>query len=339
MKFREQVLCSIVVATSLLSACTAQMSEEDAKEGQEGGQGGEGGPDDEVTMGARPNDKDPQGADARAGAQGGKGGAEGNEDDASPGMNSNPDGSTPPQGGTGGAATPDAGAPVVTNPPGLVPAIVGVGYAGVKIRSLDNGLTWRDRTQLAASGGDDPNLLRAVAYGKGLWATGGWKYLTSTDAVTWTQQSVHPCGGGVVDGLAFGNDMFVAACGESTYVSSDGFGWRRAGRFGSGGHPKVVFGNGTFAAFGDAGAVFRSTDAMTWTRWDGMRDAAFCSGELKSRAACNVPSNGAWGNGVWVKGYTPALGGGGIFRSTNGTNYTRVSQTNVEALAFGFVTP
>ncbi|MDX2020316.1 MAG: hypothetical protein SF187_08740 [Deltaproteobacteria bacterium] len=239
----------------------------------------------------------------------------------------------------GGGASVDARVSQGDVPAGWVPAIVGVGYAGVRIRSTDTGLTWKNLTQLAPSGGDDENLLRAVAYGKGLWATGGWKYLTSTDGITWKQQQQHPCGGGIVDGLAFGNGIFIATCGSNAYVSSDGLTWRRGGRFESGGHPKVVFGGGKFAAFGDAKQVFESKDGLAWTRWNGMTDAASCMDEIKSRASCGVPGNGAWGQGFWFRAFTPDLGGGGIFRSADGSKYSRVSQTNVEAFAFGFAPP
>lgn len=334
MKFRDVFLFA-TVAVAAVSGCAGGVTDDDDQGAADEEAGGAGG---ELAMGGR-SSTTASGGSAGGGGDIGESGGGGDNNNAggAPVTKPSPDAGSSQQGGMGGAAMSDAGAPGDKDPPGLVPAIVGVGYAGVKIRSLDNGLTWKDRTQLADRGGDDPNLLRAVAYGKGLWVAGGWKYLTSRDAVTWTEQTVHPCGGGVLDGLAFGNDIFVGACGGDTYVSSDGLTWKRAGRFSSGGHPKVVFGNGMFAAFGDSRQAFRSADAMTWTRWEGMRDAAFCSGELKSREACKVAENGLWTNGVWVRGYTPALGGGGIFRSTDGTTYTRASQTNVETFAAGFV--
>jgi len=128
---------------------------------------------------------------------------------------------------------------------GWVPALVGVGGAGGRFRSINGGLSWPFEARLAPSGGDDENLLRAVAYGKGIWITGGWQYFTSTDAKTWTKRT-HPCGGAVVEGLEVGSRRFIAACGDTTFSSTDGLAWTRGGRLPSGGHPKVVYAAGMF---------------------------------------------------------------------------------------------
>ena len=68
--------------------------------------------------------------------------------------------------GTNGAAGTTGAAGASGDPPGYVAALIGVGYGGIRIVSRDGGNTWGDRG-FAANGGDDDDLLRAVAYGKG----------------------------------------------------------------------------------------------------------------------------------------------------------------------------
>jgi hypothetical protein len=324
MKFvRPSVVGSLLAAFAACTAGTVENGGEPA--------GGHGGSDAAGSAGR-----------ATAGHAGGLGGTTGGATAGSGGGSGGAlGGNGSPDGGSKDAAAPDA---LVSSdaggdpPPGWIPAIVGVGYAGVRIRSTNEGKSWDHETRLAPTGGDDENLLRSVAYGNGRWGTGGWKYLTSEDGITWTMRA-HPCGGGILEGLAFGNGRFVGTCGEMSVWSTDGLKWSQGGRFRAGGHPKVVYGGGKFAAFGDAGQVFSSTDGVTWTSWPGMSDAASCDDMIASRASCRVPGNGAQGRGVWLRGFTPDLGGGGIFRSTDGVSYMRASQTTVEAFAFGWAPP
>ena len=71
-------------------------------------------------------------------------------------------------------------------PPGYVPAILGVGYGGIRIVSRDGGKTWGDRAYATTNGGDDQVLLRAVVYGKGLWVATGWKlWSPRTTGIHW----------------------------------------------------------------------------------------------------------------------------------------------------------
>lgn len=139
--------------------------------------------------------------------------------------------------GTSSAASATAGVGGAGGaPPGMVPGLVAVGYGGIRIVSRDLGLTWGDRASEVIEGGDDEHLLRAVVYGNGLWIATGWKYWTSPDGVTWKDhgllgKGILPCS--IVEGLAFHDGAFWAACG--TYV---------------GGTPM--------------GAVFRSSDGLTW---------------------------------------------------------------------------
>lgn len=92
-------------------------------------------------------------------------------------------------------------------------------------------------------------------------------------------------------------------------------------------------------ADGDARQAFSSADGVTWKSLPGLRDVTSCNDVFVSLAACGLPANGGQARGIWLKGYTPELGGGGIFRSADGKSWSHVSQTNVEAFAFGYAPP
>src|SRR5438034_72582 len=90
------------------------------------------------------------------------------------------DAGAPSRGSAGAAGTAGvtgaAGAP--GDPAGWVPALIGVGYGGIRIVSRDGGKTWGERAYETTNGGDDAVLLRAVVYGKGIWVATGWKLWT-----------------------------------------------------------------------------------------------------------------------------------------------------------------
>ncbi len=232
----------------------------------------------------------------------------------------------------------DAGPPVLLGgdmpPLGWRQAMVGVGYAGVRIRSLDLGETWPDVQRLAPTGGDDQNLLRCVAWGRGLFITGGWQYFTSPDGVAWTKRA-NPAGCGLMQGCAYGNGKFVATCGGTSYVSSDGVAWTRGGAVDTGGHPNLLFGAGAFAVWGDAHRVFGSKDGAAWSLEAGLGSAGFCNDKLQERAACG---DADWGFGVGLKGWFQQMGGGGIFRATDLKTWRKVAPIGgVERFTFGYV--
>ena len=217
----------------------------------------------------------------------------------------------------------DAGGLTEGDPPaGWVPALVGVGGAGVRFRSINGGLSWPFEARLAPSGGDDENLLRAVAYGKGIWITGGWQYFTSTDAKTWTKRT-HPCGGAVVEGLAFGAGRFIAACGDTTFSSTDGLDWTRGGR-----SPAAAIRRSFMRQ------AYSSRDGANWTQLPGVQDVAACNGAIKSRSQC---FNAIQLQGAYFRGYAPELGGDGVHRSVDGKVWTAVHPIGVNAFASGFV--
>jgi hypothetical protein len=252
-------------------------------------------------------------------------------------------------GGTGGSGGSDS-VDVETPPSGYVPALVGVGYGGLRIVSRDSGLTWSSRAFARANGADDEDLLRAVAYGNGRWVTTGWKLWTSDDGVQWTDHgrvdqlpSGPPCS--FIAGLAYHAGFFYAACtpwGEAgrVYRSTDGVDYVFHGEVGStDGNLFLSYNDGTFAAYGDSLVSYSSTDATTWTQRSDVVGITYCEGRYQGHDDCGGL---AWFDGVWFRQES----GGYIERSTDGRNFQRVyadPDNNTlyrnRALAKGYVAP
>ena len=232
----------------------------------------------------------------------------------------------------------DAGAPVDEPPGGWVRAIVAVGSGAGRIRSLDQGLTWRDSSRFANGGGDDMNLLRSVTYGRGRWIAVGWKLLVSTDAVQWSERK-SPCG--LSTGVAYGNGWFVMTCNGRPFRSRDAVTWTQGGNADVGGHPLVLFDGKRFVSWGDGSRAFESVDADTWKVLAGVDDISYCDGMVKpTRNACGEGSP-VWADGVSVRGWGGTLGS--IMRSTDRRTWKEVHRdsysVNYEAFAFGFAPP
>ncbi len=248
--------------------------------------------------------------------------------------------------GVGGAG----GAPVGNDPEiptGFVPALIGVGYGGIRVVSRDNGKTWGDRKSFGVNGGDDDNLLRAVVYGKGMWLATGWKLVTSNDGKLWQDRGkIHdggfmPCN--IVEGLAYAGGWFYAACAEEpavTYRSTEGLKWTKYGTIGSTqGHLFMTFRAGKFVAYGDNHNSFESTDALTFHALAGISEATYCADTWKSQADC---FNAAWFSGAYLRPDWQ----GKISRSENGSTWTKVYEDNEQntlyqsrAMAAGYVAP
>lgn len=230
-------------------------------------------------------------------------------------------GSEPGSSGTTGeagttVADTSAGGSDSTGDDGMVDGIVAVGYGGIRVISRDGGVTWSDATQFIPDGVDDEYLLRGIAWGAGTWVTTGWKLLTSSDGVAWTEHAP-PDGCTVIESVAFGAGTFVATCGESTVISSDGVTWSPGGHVGAtGGHTWIFWFDGQFAASGDSGASFVSADGVTWSAIDISRVRA-CDGALRTEQECHAAS---WFDGVWLRPQWQGV----IERSTDGDAWAPV---------------
>jgi hypothetical protein len=260
-------------------------------------------------------------------------------------------GMTGAAGGAGatGAAGAAGGAGATGDPAGWVPALIGVGYGGIRIVSRDGGKSWGDRAYETTNGGDDDVLLRAVAYGKGIWVATGWKLWTSNDGVHWTDHGkladgpITACS--IVEGLAYKDGFFFAVCTpwnspSAVYRSSDGVAWTKYANIGdTGGHLSLTCRDGTFVSYGDNMTSFQSDDALTWTVMSGVPQATYCEDTWKSQTDCKDSS---WFDGAYLR----ADWQGKISRSTDGKTFTAVyndDQKNTlyqsRAVAAGYVAP
>lgn len=140
-------------------------------------------------------------------------------------------------------------------------AIVAAGYAGRRIVSFDLGATWVGE-QTLGGGGDDQYLLRGAAVGAGRLVVVGWKFLSSTDGLKWTEhKNPH---GQWQGGVAWGNGMFIAAGGLGQAAKSlDGVTWTRIANAGGSHLRRVTFANGEFWTSGDPGSpVYHTKDGV-----------------------------------------------------------------------------
>jgi hypothetical protein len=247
-------------------------------------------------------------------------------------------------GGAIGAAGTTGTAGASGDPAGWVPALIGVGYGGIRIASRDGGKTWGDRAYETTSGGDDDVLLRAVAYGKGIWVATGWKLWTSNDGVHWTDHGrlkdgpVKSCA--IIEGLAYKDGTFYGVCDGNVFRSSDGLTWTKHSTIpNTGSHVYLIYRGGKFVAYGDTKTSFESPDALTWTVMAGIEEATYCESTWRSQIDCKDSS---WFEGAYLR----ADWQGKISRSTDGRTFTTAyndDQKNTlyrsRAIAAGMVAP
>jgi hypothetical protein len=274
----------------------------------------------------------------------------------------------------------------------LTGVFVAVGYGGRRLRSLDDGMTWVDDQQLEASGGDDQENLRVVVWGDNQFVALGWRVMTSPDGMTWDDLGTTPLGnwiGGATyansefvgvggyglrdistnamswtsesidtaathayDGVVWGNvsgGMFVSAndSGARSY-SADGTKWKYSTSLTSTLSTHLTFGAGVFVGIGGS-SVVTSTDGISWVAATTLSAAPgnviFAAGHFTAVAdghvytsndgmtwADNVSSTAnagqiAYGDGtyVWVNGISPR-------RSTDGIHWMVVTETGTNAL-------
>jgi len=231
-----------------------------------------------------------------------------------------------------------------------VPGLVGVGYGGLRVVSRDNGAHWSDAVSFAVNGGDDENLLRAVVYGNGQWLATGWKFVTSSDGVTWQDHGlIHDLSGmppcNIIEGLAFKDGYFYGACnadgdGGVVFRSSDGMNWERFASIGvTQGHLFLTYRGSAFVAYGDAPNTYQSSDAKTWTALSGVTRGTYCEDTWKSESDCHDSS---WFSGAYLRSDWQAR----ISRSIDGNQFADVYDNpdkntlyQSRAIAAGMVAP
>lgn len=233
-------------------------------------------------------------------------------------------------------------------PEGYVKGIIGVGYGGLRIVSRDGGQTWGSRAYSAASGGDDEDLLRAVAYGKGRWIATGWKLMISDDGVQWSDLGMLQDGimehNPIVEGLAYHAGYFYAAGdGEPSrvYRSSDGVEWETYGEIGETvKHTGLTYRGGLFVSYGDSETSYQSENGLDWTELSGLNSATYCEGEYRDFSECH---ESAWFDDGF---YLFPEWGGEIRWSTNGEDFETVYRDDQDntlyrarAVAEGYVIP
>ena len=218
------------------------------------------------------------------------------------------------------------------------PVFVVVGYAGVRRRSTDLGLTWSAPQTLGADG-DNEFLLRAVTSGNGLFVAVGWKVLTSPDGLTWTERM--NAQQQWLGGIQYHQGTFAAVGGYGYSAwSSDGLSWT-AGTFRNAQAARTLaVGGNLLMAATDEGTWWRSSDGRDWTvdsTGHGSPDVAWCGNQFQVQSACAetiVRGDVAFGQGVWLRVNWTALE-----RSTDGTHWTTVltNATGLTGVTFGMV--
>jgi hypothetical protein len=230
------------------------------------------------------------------------------------------DAATPGHTDDAGAGGDDGDAGI---PSSYVPGLVAAGYGGMIVSSRDDGLHCTKAKFVSGGSNDDDELLRAVAWGKGVWLVGGGKRLfRSLDGVHWELRPLpmNRC----MEAIAYGNGKFVSACNERTLISSDGLTWKVGGSIGSlGKHNVLQFGAGKFVATGDGRATFTSSDGVSWTALSGVDYGRFCEGQIRNEADCHSAS---WLDGLWFK----SIWQGKIGRSTTGREPYSVVYTDAD---------
>lgn len=255
----------------------------------------------------------------------------------------------PGEGGEGGERSPAGGsAPNEEIPEGYVKAIIGVGYGGIRIVSRDGGLSWGSRAYDNPDGGDDEDLLRAVAYGKGRWIASGWRLVSSDDGIHWTDHGqfqrdrIIP-DEVIIEGLAYKDGYFYAA-GDGNpsrmYRSEDGLTWEHFGEIGDTvKHTGLTYRGGLFVSYGDSETSYSSANGLDWEEM-GIDNATYCENDWKSLDECH---EAAWFDDGF---YLIPEWGGDIRRSTTGSNFQNVYSDNQQntlyrarAVAEGYVAP
>jgi hypothetical protein len=241
---------------------------------------------------------------------------------------------------------------------------VAVGYGTRRVRSED-GLEWTDFVEVDPEGGDDPNLLRGIGYGDGVFlAVGGAGLgfsMRSFDGITW-QDETHTFDAFASD-VAWLDGTFVAAGGNGLRMRSldGGVTWQDMGPYYSGHFRAIAAGNGVVVAVGhtygdtNVGIVDTTSDGASWSGeqlvgapYAGL-GLAFGAGVFVSRddaGAVRSSSDGVdWGGVLelddggavlFADGRFVTAGNGAYWTSEDGTTWDELAADDVRT-PVGFV--
>ena len=229
--------------------------------------------------------------------------------------------------------------------------------AGWRIMTSPDGITWKDTPPDSFN----QNWIGQIAHGGGSFVgLGGYgSRVASADAVTWTQHSIDTIATHAEGGLAFAKGKVWVSVNDSGDLShsADGVAWVYAStNLGAGTHA-VAYGNGTFVAIGDGGAV-TSTDGLSWSSPTAFAGAAslksllFAQGHFTVLAPDHVYTSNdgvAWvdheaknlnvGAAVYGHGTYVALQGNTVWRSNDSITWTTTlylgGPNSLSRIAFG----
>ena len=283
------------------------------------------------------------------GASGGKGGSLGAGTGGGTGTGGSP--SDAGRGPTDAVTPPPLDASTSLDGPGV---FVAVGSGGRRARSLDDGKTWVDDASLVASGGDDSDLLRTVAWGGGQFIALGYRVMTSPDGKTWHDYGVNAVNqwfGAVL----FANGMYVGQGGYGMRATSpDGVTWTDHGIDAdtTAAHPAdgLVYtsdSGGQFVAVNDNGMRSYSTDGKTWAFSTGVTTVktvhlavgnGIAVGVGTAQVVVSTDGGATWstsaqlgastGGIVFAQGQFTATAAGHVYVSTDGTKWTDHAMAN-----------
>ncbi|HEX7260900.1 MAG TPA: PKD domain-containing protein, partial [Luteolibacter sp.] len=193
----------------------------------------------------------------------------------------------------------------------------GVTTASHSITITDPLNTWTQRTSGTTA------VLRDIAFGGGklvVVGESGGTYRTSTDGVAWTGGAM---GGNVyLNGIIYSGSQFVAVGVDydfntslwtgAIYTSPNGTTWTRR-HFSGKELNEVAYGGGAYVAVGNSGAMWKSTDGISWS-------------PVSSGITSENINAISYGNGGFVAVGSAGSGGTVVsLASTDGSNWTNTS--------------
>ncbi|OMF84434.1 hypothetical protein BK146_30985, partial [Paenibacillus sp. FSL R7-0333] len=126
--------------------------------------------------------------------------------------------------------------------------------------------------QLSVSNHLPPNLgFAEIAYGNNVFVAAGKKLGVSGDGENWTVTDLPAGAAGLVKGLAYGTNGFVAVTANNVLQSADGVSWAVVATLSGASFNHVKAVNGGYVAFGDGG-IWASTNGTSWSSLDSLKN-------------------------------------------------------------------